>query len=239
MLGVSIPHGWTILAIALQAIVVSGFTHRFGARATLKSVRLRRALHQRASRVTQAELWQAVGDLPSQNLYKADGHLELPGGTLVERISWRQSSDFLELWLPLSDEIRVKREVQVEIGNTKLSLSVKSGEATIVEFSVPLLHPVKAEESSWFVESEKVPGSGSDRWLVVQLRKKAKFLNWLNVAAGTIPGAESSVEGSAAPSSSSSLNIGLGEEKLADVMDRQYNTFLRILQTVSDNQPRG
>jgi hypothetical protein len=159
---------------------------------------------------------------------------------LVERISWRQSSDFLELWLPLSDEIRVKREVQVEIGNTKLSLSVKSGEATLVEFSVPLLHAVKAEESSWFVESEKVPGSGPDRWLVVQLRKKAKFLNWLNVAAGTLPGAESSVEGSAAPSSSSSssLNIGLGEEKLADVMDRQYNTFLRILQTVSD-RPRG
>jgi len=205
---------WFITFLNFHAVSVFGFTKPF----------LRRPFLQKMSaQVSSSDLWKSVGELPSQDLYKSSDSLELPGGILVKNIAWRQSSDLVELWTPLSDEIRVKKEVKVDIAKTKIALCVNCGDDNLLDVDIRLLHPVNAVESSWFVETESVPEEGPERWLVVQLAKTGKYLNWQTIAADTASAGDDE------PGSSSSLQIGLGVPDQRETLGQQLDIYHRII----------
>jgi hypothetical protein len=89
------------------------------------------------------------------------------------------------VWVPLPEGCNHKRDCDVQVRRTKLTLKVPNVVKLVEE---PLLFAVKPDDSSWVIETEDdLPAGTSERWLVVRLRKDNKYLNWKRLLQGSGP----------------------------------------------------
>ena len=200
--------------------------------------------------------WATAPPLSSHEVYGGG----LPSPSL--QVAWRQDRDTVEVWAPLPEGCKVKRDCAVDFAS-KLSLSVSvsspDGPSLVDIENGPLLHGVVVDDCSWSVEDEEVPGTEHDRWLCVRLSKKDKYLNWKSLFMGRVnqcPLHKSSscplpkhgdcaarsdaacpppfFSGDDSEASDAKLSIGLGDAKQQKLITAyQLVAFQRVTQVVS------
>jgi hypothetical protein len=154
---------------------------------------------------------------------------EIPedAGSGGSRVAWRQDAGKVEVWVPLSDDTKVKRDVSVAIGKRKLTLRVADpsgdGEEDVISLTdEALMHPVRADDSSWEVLSDEVDNAVADRWLLVTLAKDTSYNNWVSPIA---VGAEAA---DAAIAASGGIVIGAGERDQRVLTAQQLASYQRL-----------
>ena len=201
---------------------------------------------------SDADFWANFPPMPNQDVYVSSTSLEIPAdaGSGGEQVAWRQDAGKLEVWVPLSDEVKVKRDVSVTIGKRTVTLTVvdptsdDSASATISLEKAELAHPVLADESSWVVADEN---EVADRWLLVTLVKDSSYMNWVSpIAAGVAAAAATTTAtassegaspesgdggGSGGAPAAGGIVIGAGDRDQRVLTAQQLASYQRIVST--------
>ena len=211
-------------------LVYAGTGLAFAPRLRLSTQRIRR-LHSSFSTYCDSddEFWKDFPAMSNMDIYASSVSLnQTDTGKEGDFMAWRQDAGKIEVWIPLSEDTKVKRDVSVVIGKRSLTLTVAKpcGGSPFVSLSdAPLAHPVLADESSWIVISDDIENSVSNRWLLLTLAKESAYMNWISPIAS--PSIDSKADGSA----DSGIIIGAGERDQRALTAQQLASYQRLRAT--------